>query len=94
MDFSKGLTPDQLISSLRSLAHFHALGYAYRQITGNEFESKYNFMSKFFQNFENDQELQGFMDMNMGLVLKDMKGSQVEHLIPKVEKIRSSIGPR
>jgi hypothetical protein len=91
MDFSKGLSVDQLISSLRALAHFHALGYAYRQIKKIEFEDKFNFMSVFFKNFETDKELQDFMDMNMGLVLDDMKGSPVEHLIPKVEKLRAGI---
>ncbi len=53
-----------------------------------------SFLSTFFANFEDDKELEDFMEDNMDLVERDMAGSQVEHLMLQVRNLRKDIGKK
>ena len=88
MDFNKGLTMEQLASSLRLLARFQALCYCMGKVRKINFKKKYDFLSDFFLKFDTDAQLQGFMDMNMGLVEKDLEESPNKDLLIHVKNIR------
>ena len=79
-----GFTPAQLVSSLQSLAHFHAVGFAMKNVnTIDDLEVKYPFLSTFYPNLSKDKVMVELMDKNFQLFLNDLKESDYEHLVPK-----------
>lgn len=94
-DFNEGLNLEQAGSALRALAHFHALAFCYGKKKKIDFGAKYgSFLSGFFQKFDSDSQMQGFMDLNMGKILADLKGAAgggLEDLVPRVEAMRETV---
>ncbi len=94
-DYEKGLTPEEVFESMRSLAQIHATGYAYGKLRGVDFRKKYDgVMNTVFDNMDGDSDLMDFMNYNMDLVQKDMEGSRVEGLMQHVTRLRKDIGKK
>ena len=65
---------DQLLSSLESMAYFHALGYAFNQSKAIEdFNKKYPFLSQFFYHVHKDKMLVGWIESELKDFIKDLK---------------------
>lgn len=93
-DFNAGLTVNQTEEALVNLAKFHALSYCFGKARSVSFTESYQFFSKFFDNFRTDKELQGFMEMNIGMIEDDLAKSQdFKSLLPYVKGLRGRIGP-
>lgn len=93
--FNDGLTYKEVRASLIGLAYFHAWTYCMKQIRRIDcFSTEYPFMSKFFNNFESDPELVEFVNYNLDLLEKDLKGSAIEDHLESIQKLRIGLGKK
>ena len=92
MDYNTGLTVAQLSASLRALARFHATSYSMRHVMKIDFQERYSFLNRFFDNFETDKGLQEFMLHNMDLVEADLQGEDQKEMLEHVKRLRTDLG--
>eukprot|EP00095_Tigriopus_kingsejongensis_P006725 maker-scaffold899_size83673-snap-gene-0.14 protein:Tk06725 transcript:maker-scaffold899_size83673-snap-gene-0.14-mRNA-1 annotation:"hypothetical protein SINV_02028" len=91
--FNEGLSLAELCSAMAGLAQVHSWSYCMKKTQKiPSFEQQYPFLNNFFQNFESDPELIDFVNVNMDLVEKDLKGSSIEDCAPMVHQIRKGLG--
>ena len=79
------MTPPQLKSALRALAHYHALGYGWVKENGGaaKIEARYPFLSQFFGQIAHNEMLVGYMNGHYAMFLRDLEGTEHAALIPR-----------
>ena len=83
-----GFTKAQLMSSLQSLAHFHALGFAMKKLNKiDDLVSQYPFLSTFFSELDNDKAMVELMNSNYQLFLTDLRETKYADMSSKFEAL-------
>ena len=79
------------MSAMKSLAHFHALGYGMKKLqnTGS-FSATYPFLSSFFASLDKDKVMIAEMSKNFKIFLADLKQTEYSDLITSFE----TVGPK
>ena len=76
------------MSSLQSLAHFHALGFAMKKLNKiDDLVSQYPFLSTFFSELDNDKAMVELMNSNYQLFLTDLRETKYSDMSSKFEAL-------